>query len=171
VPLPSGTASPYLPSVDIRRAVVLASVLSLFIAPPTADAQYTVGKVHRIGILSPAFQGLGIEVFREGLRALGYVEGHNIVIEYRSAEGRFDRMPELAAELVAPLVGETQQAGKIPRLCASSRSIRGRSSPTDSGRFFRACATSATWMSGPSSSITCRPRVVASGYRPSAPSA
>jgi putative ABC transport system substrate-binding protein len=82
-----------------RRAFLGTLAGGLLAAPLVAEAQ-TPGKVYRIGLLSPASQGLGIEAFREGLRALGYVEGHNIVIEYRSAEGRFDRLPDLAAQLV-----------------------------------------------------------------------
>jgi ABC-type uncharacterized transport system substrate-binding protein len=59
-------------------------------------------KVPRIGILSPLSSSADdlLDAFRQGLRELGYVEGRNIVIEYRSAEGRNDRLPELAAELV-----------------------------------------------------------------------
>src|SRR4030095_3752898 len=68
-------------------------------APLVAEAQQP-GKVYRIGLLSPSSDGLGIEGFHEGLRALGYVESRNVVVEYRSAEGRFDRLPALAAELV-----------------------------------------------------------------------
>jgi putative ABC transport system substrate-binding protein len=65
-----------------------------------ADAQPK--KVPRIGFLSgrPAGDDLRIETFREGLRDLGYVEGETIVIERRSAEGKLDRLPDLAAELV-----------------------------------------------------------------------
>jgi putative ABC transport system substrate-binding protein len=67
-----------------------------------ADAQQTK-KVPRIGLLFAAtlsYQLDRVEAFRQGLRELGYVEGKNIVIEYRSAEGKFDRLPALAAELV-----------------------------------------------------------------------
>ena len=56
--------------------------------------------MYRIGLLSPTSESRGVEGFWEGLRSPGYVEGRNIVVEHRSAEGRFDRLPELAAELV-----------------------------------------------------------------------
>ena len=67
-----------------------------------AEAQQA-GKVPRIGFLvasSPSFYSSRIEAFRQGLRELGYVEGKNIAIEYRFAEGKEDRLRELAAELV-----------------------------------------------------------------------
>jgi putative ABC transport system substrate-binding protein len=60
-------------------------------------------KVPRIGFLgavSPSVIAARVEAFRQGLRDLGYVEGKNIVIEYRWAEGKFDRLPDLASELV-----------------------------------------------------------------------
>src|SRR5437870_7929918 len=60
-------------------------------------------KVPRIGFLSavsPSSISPRTEAFRQGLRELGYVEGKSIVIEYRWAEGKFDRLPDLAAELV-----------------------------------------------------------------------
>jgi putative ABC transport system substrate-binding protein len=82
-----------------RRAFIGTLTSGLLGAPLAGEAQQA-GKVNRIGLLSPVSQGLGIEAFREGLRTLGYVEGHNIVVEYRSAEGRFDRLPDLAAQLV-----------------------------------------------------------------------
>jgi putative ABC transport system substrate-binding protein len=74
----------------------------LLTTAPFSDAQQPT-KIPRIGYLSgSSLSALAsrIEAFRQGLRDLGYVEGKNIVIEWRSAEGKFDRLPELAAELV-----------------------------------------------------------------------
>ena len=68
----------------------------------SAEAQQPT-KVPRIGYLSaasPSANAARIEAFRQGLRELGYVEGKNIVIEWRYAEGKLDRLPALAAELV-----------------------------------------------------------------------
>src|SRR4029450_1206070 len=78
---------------------LLLTVLLLTVS--IAEAQQAK-KVPRIGILSPLSSSADdlLDAFRQGLRELGYVEGRNIVIEYRSAEGRNDRLPELAAELV-----------------------------------------------------------------------
>jgi putative ABC transport system substrate-binding protein len=70
--------------------------------PLTARAQQS-GKVSRIGYLgtsSPSLEGHVLDAFRQKLRELGHVEGENIAIEYRWAEGQDDRLPELAAELV-----------------------------------------------------------------------
>ena len=61
------------------------------------------GKVWRIGMLdttSAQLNAPNLDAFRRGLRQLGYVEGQNLAIDYRSADGRLDRIPELAAELV-----------------------------------------------------------------------
>jgi len=66
------------------------------------------GKVARIGFLSgssPSAVSARVEAFRQGLLELGYVEGKSIVIEYRYAEGKLDRLPALAAELVRLNVG------------------------------------------------------------------
>jgi ABC-type uncharacterized transport system substrate-binding protein len=74
----------------------------LLLAPfQLADAQHT--KTHRIAYLSlnsPSSESARTEAFRQGLRELGYVEGKNIVIEWRFAEGKFDRLPGFAADLV-----------------------------------------------------------------------
>ena len=69
----------------------------------SVEAQQPAAKVSRIGFLTTggeAASALRVEAFRQGLRELGYVEGKNIIIEYRYAEGRFERLPELAEELV-----------------------------------------------------------------------
>jgi putative ABC transport system substrate-binding protein len=86
------------------RGVALVAVLavSLLAAPLAADAQQA-GKVPRIGFLSltsPSDRPPLLDAFRQRLRELGWVEGQNIVIDYRYAEGRVDRLPDLAAELV-----------------------------------------------------------------------
>jgi putative ABC transport system substrate-binding protein len=95
------------------RAVLGATLLALFSAgfasPPAATAQ-TAGKIPRIGILSPSAPSEAsrspsdlavlFKAFREGLRDLGYVEGQNVRIESRWAEGNYARLPGLAADLV-----------------------------------------------------------------------
>ena len=76
--------------------------LSLPAAPLTATAQppAKVPRIGFLGVLPASAVAARTEAFRQGLRELGYVEGKNIVIEYRSAEGEPDRLPGLAAELV-----------------------------------------------------------------------
>jgi ABC-type uncharacterized transport system substrate-binding protein len=85
-----------------RRTFLTAVGGSILAAPLSGDAQQAP-KVPQIGLLS-----LNLapnrhlhEAFRQGLRDLGYVEGRNLVIEYRDAEGKPERLPALAAELVA----------------------------------------------------------------------
>jgi putative ABC transport system substrate-binding protein len=85
------------------RLIGLAVVLALTIGSLTAEAQSPVGKVPRIGFLvvsSHSSVSTRIEAFRQGLRELGYVEGRTVFIQYRYAEGKLDRLPALASELV-----------------------------------------------------------------------
>src|SRR6266849_3343373 len=80
---------------------IVTLILSLLTVPP-ADAQPSA-KVARIGYLlgTTREQEQPVEeAFLEGMRALGYVEGQNLVMEYRGAEGQYERLPDLAAELV-----------------------------------------------------------------------
>jgi len=100
----------------------------------SAEAQ-APGKVWRIGLLettSPALNVANLDAFRQGLRELGYVEGQNFVIEYRSADGQPERFPGLATELVSrkvdiivtrgtPAVLAAKKAtGSIPIVMATS---------------------------------------------------
>src|SRR5215831_11210830 len=85
-----------------RKIIGLTFSALLFLLSFPADAQQPK-KVQRIGLLSsgsPSSTKEGVEAFRQRLHELGYVEGQNIVIEYRYAEGVPDRFPNLAAELV-----------------------------------------------------------------------
>src|SRR5215813_13782929 len=98
--------SPHRRSDSPLRAYTLITVLillpALLAAPLAAQAQQA-GKVPRIGFLSltsPSDRPSLLDAFRQRLRELGWVEGQNIVIDYRYAEGRVDRLPDLAAELV-----------------------------------------------------------------------
>jgi len=84
-----------------RRAFV-AGLGAVLAAALTVEAQVT-GKVYRIGMLEvvpAALNATNLAAFRQGFRELGYVEGQNVVIEYRSADGRAERFPDLARELV-----------------------------------------------------------------------
>ncbi len=85
-----------------RRAFLGTLTSGLLGAPLAAGAQQAA-KVPRIGFLAGNLAATPRlrEAFGQGLRDLGYVEGRNVVIEYRDAEGKFERLPALAAELVA----------------------------------------------------------------------
>jgi putative ABC transport system substrate-binding protein len=100
-----------------RRALLVGFATGL-LRPPVAAAQ-TAAKTPRIGFLSPSATSPLSEGFREGLRDLGYVEGQNVLIVYRWAEGRFDRLPDLAAELVREnvevIVAQVTQASLAAR--------------------------------------------------------
>lgn len=103
--------------------IVAFTALGLVATPLAAEAQ-PPARVPRIGILwlNPlSATGHLLEAFRQGLRELGYVEGQNIAIEFRSAEGKFERVPDLASELVrlkvdvivtglTPMIRAAQQA-------------------------------------------------------------
>src|SRR5215469_4258822 len=96
----------------LSRFLVLLVVFALCIPAEAQQAK----KVPRIGfLLAPSRSTVSeyVEAFREGLRELGYVEGQIIVIEYRSAEGKFERLSDLAAELVRLKVDVIVAAGGI----------------------------------------------------------
>jgi len=93
------------PKGNSKRIKLFGLILgALLLALSTLAAAQQPKKVPRIGYVravgTPSFRGSNIEAFRRGLRDLGYVEGENIVIEFRYAEGKPDRIPSLVAELV-----------------------------------------------------------------------
>lgn len=97
-PLPDGHGC----RIDRRTALAAAFAL---LAPPQPVLAQVVGRKARIGFLieppiDQVLQQAVVEPFRQGLREFGYVEGQNIVVEYRSAEGRHERLRELADELL-----------------------------------------------------------------------
>ena len=124
-----------------RKITVLTLCAMLFALCSSAEAQQPK-KVPRIGYLSqldPATESTRSEAIRLALRERGYIEGQNIAIEYRYAEGKLDRLPELAAELVRLKVdiivvagGDTRSGRprmrprRFPSLCRAAGSILSR---------------------------------------------
>ncbi len=112
-------------SVMDRRVFINTLTGGLLAAPLAAEAQQPT-KIARIGYLS-----LNLvpnrhlrEAFRQGLRDVGYVEGRNVVIEYRDAEGKPERLPALAAELVALKVDVIVTGGGTPPALAAKQATR-----------------------------------------------
>src|SRR5438094_9800322 len=86
----------------MSRKILVWLLGTVLLTTVSAEAQQPK-KIPRIGFLgatSPSIESTRIEAFRQGMHELGYVEGKNIAIEWRWAEGKFDRLPDLAAELV-----------------------------------------------------------------------
>src|SRR5215510_7330352 len=99
-----------------KKITFLTLCAILFALCCSVDAQQPT-KVPRIGWLelgSPSTNQHLREAFRQGLHELGYVEGQNIVVEWRWADGREDRLPDLAAELVQIKVNAIITAGTPP---------------------------------------------------------
>jgi ABC-type uncharacterized transport system substrate-binding protein len=107
------------------RRTFLVTFAGILAAPLAAEDQQAA-KVARIGYLAynraaaPDLQ----EAFRQGLRDLGYVEGRNVVVEYRDAEGKSERLPALAAELVALKVDVILAATGTPQALAAQQATR-----------------------------------------------
>jgi putative tryptophan/tyrosine transport system substrate-binding protein len=97
----------------ISRRIFLQALVGGALVPLAAEAQPT-GKVYRIGFLGNSTEALEANLvgpFREGLRERGYVEGRDLTIEYRWAEGAYERFPALIAELIALKVDIIVTAG------------------------------------------------------------
>jgi len=114
-----------------HRFLLLILITAILGAPFVANAQQP-GKIPRIGFLATSLTNPNYEAFRQGLHEVGYVEGQNIAIERRYSEGRAERLPDLAAELVhlkvdlivvdtcgAPLNAASQATSTIPIVVAA----------------------------------------------------
>ena len=87
----------------MHRRAFLSTMAGGFLAAPLAAQAQQAGKVYRVGFLgtaTPSLMSAWLTAFREGLRERGYVEGKNISMEYRWGEGKPERFPALAAELI-----------------------------------------------------------------------
>ncbi len=107
-----------------RLAFSITLLLGGLFSPVGAEAQQAA-KIARIGYLTLSLAAAPHlrEAFLQGLRDLGYVEGRNVVIEYRDAEGKLERLPALAAELVALKV-DVIVAGGTPQALAAKQATR-----------------------------------------------
>ena len=117
-----------------RRAFIAGTGVVLLAAPVAVEA-LPPGKVYRVGLLEvvpAASNATNLEAFRQGLKELGYAEGQNVIMEYRSADGRPERFPGLTEELLRlkvdvivtrgtpAAIAAKQATGKIPIVMASS---------------------------------------------------
>jgi putative ABC transport system substrate-binding protein len=122
-----GLTSPVAPAAGgpgdrvVDRRAFLATLIGSLLAAPLAAGAQQAGRVWRIGYLSaddPSAASHLVDAFRQGLRDLGYVEGRNVIIEFRFADGKYDRLPHLAAELVRDQV-DVIMAFTIPAVRAA----------------------------------------------------
>src|SRR5678815_1959953 len=116
---------PHRPGMD-RRRFLLTSLAGALAAPLAVDAQPAAKVVPRVGFLglNPGANLHLRAAFLQGLRDLGYVEGRNVVIEYRSAEGKIERLPALAAEMIALKVDVIVTGGGTPTALAAKQATR-----------------------------------------------
>src|SRR5262245_64974944 len=105
----------------VQAFIILAVVTLRVLITPSATQAQQIGHVPRVGYLGTSSASLEVELvkaFREGLRDRGYVEGQNIVIDYRWAEGNDQRFPDLVADLVKLKVDLILTAGTPGALAA-----------------------------------------------------
>ena len=120
-----------------RRAFVASLTSGLLAAPLAAVAQQKA--MPMIGVLNTGSppSPISMDAFRQGLREAGYVEGQNVAIEYRWAEGHYDRLPALAADLVGRkvdlIMANSPPAAVAAKSATSTIPIVMRVAPTRSG--------------------------------------
>jgi ABC-type uncharacterized transport system substrate-binding protein len=106
----------------VGRSVFCVALCSLFFALCAIAQAQQQAKVPKIGLLGarPVASSTGLELFRQALGKLGYIEGKNIAIEYQSADNKFDRLPALADELVRLKVDVIVTPGTAEALAAKN---------------------------------------------------
>jgi putative ABC transport system substrate-binding protein len=106
--------------IDKALTLIVAFTLSVLLTPPATEAQQRahLPRVGYLGTSSASLEPELVKAFREGLRDFGYVEGQNILIEYRWAEGNYQRFPDLVADLVNLKVNLILTAGTPGALAA-----------------------------------------------------
>jgi putative tryptophan/tyrosine transport system substrate-binding protein len=118
--LTSTVESPHHPGMD-RRRFLLTSLAGVLAAPLAVEAQQ-VAKVPRIGVVAPAgLHDPDVAGFQQGLRELGYVKGQNLLVEYRAAEGKPERFPDLFGEILHLKV-DVIVTGSLPAALAVKKS-------------------------------------------------
>jgi putative ABC transport system substrate-binding protein len=124
-----------------RRELITALGASALVAPLASFAQQQ-GKVWRVGVLdttSMSMNAVNFTAFRKGLHELGYIEGENLIIEFRSADGRPERLAALAIELVRAKVDVIVPRGTPASQAAKNATgiipivVTGFGSPVESG--------------------------------------
>ena len=108
-----------------RRSVIFGGFAVLLLAPELPSAQQPPAKILRVGILTPADSDKTpiFDAFREGLRDLGYVEGRNVILEFRLAHGDFTLFPRMAEGLVNLPVDVIVSDGGLDVLAGATHTI------------------------------------------------
>ena len=106
----------------MRRRQVIAGVAALVVVPRQSAAQRAAAKIPRVGVLTPADSAdtAIFDAFRAGLRDLGYVEGHNLILEFRLAHGDAAVLPKLAADLASVPVDVILPDGEAVRVAMAA---------------------------------------------------
>jgi putative tryptophan/tyrosine transport system substrate-binding protein len=102
-----------------RRHFLLTSLAGAVAVPLAGEAQ-PVGKVYRVGVLALVSVPVYEDVFRQSLRDIGYIEGGNLILEWRWADGKAERLPALAAELVERKVDLILAPARVAALAAKA---------------------------------------------------
>ena len=102
----------------MRRRTFITLIGGAAVAWPLGARAQQAGKIHKVGYLSPSLPSVYFSLLFDNLRELGWIEGKNVTFEYRFAENRLERLPELASELVRLNVDVIVGVGTLGPLAA-----------------------------------------------------